>query len=168
MQPALTNTLMALVLDTNIVLDWLVFRDRNTLELQRAVSERGVQLITHRPALEELRRVLGYPQCKLDPSAQHEILQRYQSATTLAELPAGFALDQLLLPAQFPRCRDRDDEHFLALTYHARADALVTKDKMVLRLRKRALRFGVTILNPAQLAAKLEAYHSRLRTTIAR
>jgi putative PIN family toxin of toxin-antitoxin system len=151
-----TTPPLTLVLDTNIVLDWLVFR--SALDLQRAVTERRVQLITHQPALEELRRVLTYPQCKLDPPAQEQVLQLYQSATTLAVLPIGFSIEHLMLPAGFPHCRDGDDEPFLALTYHARADALVTKDNAVLKLRKRALRFGVTILTPAQLAERLEQH----------
>lgn len=144
---------LTLVLDTNVVLDWLVFC--SAPDLQRAVTERRVQIVTHQPALEELRRVLTYPQCKLDPPAQQQVLQLYRSATTLAALPMGFSIEHLMLPAGFPHCRDGDDDPFFALAHHARADALVTKDNAVLKLRKRALRFGVTILTPAQLAERL-------------
>jgi predicted nucleic acid-binding protein len=70
-------------------------------------------------------------------------------------LPEGFAPSNLLLPAGFPRCLDTDDQHFLALAYHARADALLTKDSQLLRLKKRAARFGVTILSPTEFAARL-------------
>lgn len=143
--------MLRLVLDTNIVLDWLVFRDARFAEMARAISERRVEIVTHHPAIDELRRVLAYPQCKLEVSGQQEILERYQSATCLHPMPEGFARDNLLLPAGFPRCSDRDDEHFLALTYHARTDGLVTKDKAILSLRRRARRFGVAILAPVQL-----------------
>ena len=140
---------MNLVLDTNVVLDWLVFRDPSMDLLERAVSEGRWRLITHQPALDELRRVLGYPQFKLTAPEQSAILQSYQSRTVLAILPAT----ESTLPAKFPRCRDADDQPFLALAHHVRADALVTKDKEVLRLRRQALKFGVTILDPAELPA---------------
>ena len=146
---------MRFVLDTNIVLDWLVFRDPGVAGLQRAVAERSVELITHQPALDELRRVLAYPQCMLAPAEQQQISTRYQAEAANAELPEGFSLDNLLLPTDFPRCRDRDDQHFLALAYHAQASALVTKDKVLLRLSKRARKFGVTILSPAELDSHL-------------
>jgi len=121
--------------------------------LQRALSEQQLQLITHQPALDELRRVLAYPQCKLAAAEQLQILQHYQSATAMAPLPDGFGLDNLLLPTGFPKCQDPDDDHFLALAYHARPCSLVTKDKAILRLRKRAQKFGATLLAPSQLPA---------------
>jgi putative PIN family toxin of toxin-antitoxin system len=142
---------LRLVLATNVVLDWLLFRDASVAGMAKAVSEQRVELVTHQPALDELSRVLAYPQCKLDVPGQQELLERYRSAICVHPMPDGFARDNLLLPAGFPRCRDRDDEPFLALTYHARADGLVTRDKAILNLRKRARRFGVAILNPIQL-----------------
>lgn len=145
---------MRLVLDTNAVLDWLVFGDANMAALRLALADGCVRIITHDHAIDELRRVLAYPQCKLQPAAQQEVLQQYQSQTSIAALPEGFAVTNLLLPTGFPSCRDPDDQPFIALAYHARADALVTKDKDILRLRKRVARFGVTILEPVQLAAR--------------
>ena len=148
---------LKLVIDTNVVLDWLVFRDPGVADLQRAVSERRVQLVTHQPALDELRRVLAYPQCKLQLSEQQQRVELYQSATESAELPGGFSLNNLLLPPGFPLCRDPDDQHFLALAYHVRADGLITKDKDLLRMRRRAHKFGVTVLSPLQLQSTLRS-----------
>jgi uncharacterized protein len=140
-----------LVLDTNIVLDCLLFRDPSTCELTAAIEARRVQALIHQYAIDELERVLTYPQCRLVVTAQRQVLNRYLAAATLAPMPHGFSADTLLLPPGFPRCRDRDDEPFLALAYHARADGLVTKDKAVLKLRRKVRRFGVAILAPADL-----------------
>ena len=140
-----------LVLDTNIVLDCLVFRDPATRGLMAAIEARRVQALVHQYALDELERVLAYPQCRLAMTEQRQVLERYLTATTRAPMPDGFSRDTLLLPHGFPRCRDRDDEPFLALAYHARADGLVTKDKAILKLRRKARRFGVAILAPADL-----------------
>ena len=146
---------MRIVLDTNVVLDWLVFADVGTAELQQAVTDGRVEIITHRSAVEELRRVLAYPQCGLGLQEQQVILERYRSLTSSAIVPEGFGRENLQLPSGFPRCRDRDDEHFIALAYHVHADALVSRDHAVLELVKRAGKFGVTILCPVQLAEVL-------------
>lgn len=145
---------LTLVLDTNVVLDWLVFRDAGLACLLDALEQRRVAIVTHAAAIDELRRVLAYPQCKLAASDQAALLRQYRMACLEAPLPEGFSLDNLLLPAGFPSCRDTDDQHFLALAYHAKADGLLTKDKQLLRLKKRAAKFGVTILSPKDFAAK--------------
>jgi putative PIN family toxin of toxin-antitoxin system len=140
-----------LVLDTNIVLDCLVFQDPAMGELIAAIEARRVQPLVHEHTLDELRRVLAYPQCQLAATEQRQVMERYLSAATVAPMPDGFSRGTLLLPPGFPRCRDRDDELFLALAYHARAEGLVTKDKAVLKLRRKARSFGVAILAPADL-----------------
>jgi len=142
---------LKLVLDTNVVLDWLVFQDAGTETLRRGIEEKRIAVITYELALEELRRVLGYPQLKLDAAKQTAVFEAYRATASIVTVPQGYSPEQLLLPAGFPRFRDPDDDHFLALTHHAAADALVSKDKAVLKLRKRARKFGVTILDVRQL-----------------
>jgi putative PIN family toxin of toxin-antitoxin system len=112
-----------LVLDTNIVLDCLVFRDSATRDLTAAIEARRVQVLVHQHALDELESVLGYPQCHLAVTEQRQVLDRYLTLATLTPMPHGFTRDTLLLPPGFPRCRDRDDAPFLALAYHARGRA---------------------------------------------
>lgn len=146
---------ITLVLDTNVVIDWLVFDDPFMNPLRHGVREARVLVHTHAYALNELVRVLAYPQLKLAPARQQEIFARYQAATVICDLPAGFSPTQLMMPGGFPRCRDRDDEPFLALAYHARSAALASRDNAVLGLKTRAQKFGVTILNVPQLIAML-------------
>jgi len=138
-----------LVLDTNIVLDCLVFDDPAMRELTTAIEARRVQALVHESTIDELQRVLAYPQLRLAEAQRQHVLNRYLAASTPAPMPESFSRDTLLLPPGFPRCRDRDDEVFLALAYHARAHALVTWDKAVLKLRRKARKFGVAILTPA-------------------
>lgn len=143
---------MKLILDTNIVLDWLVFRDAGVTGLQPALDRGHIEIVTHAPAVDELRRVLAYAQFKLAIERQREMLAHYSSHSRLVTLPHGLDLDELGLPPGFPACRDSDDQHFLALAYHERADALVSKDAAILELTKRVQRFGVTVLDPRQLS----------------
>lgn len=146
---------MRLVLDTNVILDWLVFKDARMAGLQSAWDQQRLELITHGPALAELTRVLAYPQFKLTDSAQREVLECYEARVRIVSLPDGVTMENLGMPAGFPRCKDGDDDHFIALAYHHRADAVVSKDRAVLDLAKRVRKFGVTILSPQQLTAKL-------------
>jgi predicted nucleic acid-binding protein len=81
------------------------------------------------------------------------VLDRYVELASNVSMPDGFSRADPKLPTDFPRCRDRDDEIFLALAYRAQADALVTKDKVVLKLRRKARKFGVAIIAPGELKA---------------
>lgn len=144
-----------LVLDTNVVLDWLVFNDPFMSPLRNAVASQAVSILTSAPATDELQRVLAYPQLKLDVERQAAVFAQYRAASSTARLPEMFSLSNLLLPPKFPRCRDADDQHFLALAWHGSATMLASRDKAVLKLRKRAARFGVTIVNVQELMAAL-------------
>jgi putative PIN family toxin of toxin-antitoxin system len=144
-----------LVLDTNIVLDWLVFDNAFMNALRDGVRDGHVVVITYQAAIDELQRVLGYTVLELPAAKQVAVLAEYRARSELASMPSGFSTDELLLPPGFPRCRDRDDQHFLALAFHTNADALVSRDKAVLKLAKRAKKFNVTILDVPQMIALL-------------
>ncbi len=143
------------VLDTNVVIDWLVFDHPFMEPLRKAVREGSLIVLTHPPAVDELKRVLAYRQLKLEATRQQAVFDAYVKAVEMSSLPAGATLKQLMLPAGFPRCRDRDDEHFLALAYHQRAEVLVSRDHAVLGLATRAAKFGLTILNVPQAIDQL-------------
>lgn len=159
------STPVRLVLDTNVVIDWLVFDDPFMAPLRDGVPAGRVQVLTHPPAIEELERVLGYKSLKLDAHRQASILQRYRAQTTMAALPESFSLKNLLTPGGFPRCRDRDDQPFLALAFHTKCDALVSRDDAVYGLKGRASKFGVTIWNVREMITALSAHAAKLATT---
>jgi putative PIN family toxin of toxin-antitoxin system len=133
------------------VIDWLVFDDPYLAPLRERILARDIVVLTNSLALSELTRVLGYEILKLDPARQCEVLTKYMVQTTAASMPDGFAPASLIFPQRFPNCRDSDDDAFLALAFHARATALVTRDKALLKLKKRALKFGVTILTVQEM-----------------
>jgi uncharacterized protein len=144
-----------LVLDTNVVIDWLVFDDPFLAAFRQQVLRREVVVITHDPAIVELRRVLGYKELKLDTARQASVLARYEAQTTTWKDEAR------TLPGNFPRCRDPDDNHFLELAWRARADALVSRDNAVLKLARRARKHGFQIFDVPQMAEAAEALGSR-------
>jgi putative PIN family toxin of toxin-antitoxin system len=137
-----------LVLDTNVVIDWLVFDDAYLASFREQVRARNVEVITHGPALEELRRVLGYPGLRLSTERQAAVLGQYHAQVSFFEAAVE-------LPDGFPRCRDADDDPFIQLAWRARADALVSRDKAVLKLAKRARKFGFQIYDVPKMVAAL-------------
>ena len=139
---------MKLVLDTNVVIDWLVFDDAYLASFREQVRARSVQVITHAPAVEELRRVLGYPELKLSTARQTAVLEQYAALVSFFE-------STVELPDGFPRCRDPDDDPFIRLAWQAGADALVSRDKAVLKLAKRARKFGFQIYDVPKMVAAL-------------
>ena len=147
------------VLDTNVVIDWLMFNDPYMTPLRECVNDGRLIVLTHQPAIDELKRVLAYQQLKLDAARQDEIFARYLSLTQEVLLPEGASLKNLMMPGGFPRCRDRDDEHFIALAYHQKADALVSRDNAVIGMKSRVVPFGMTIMNVQQAIGSLEAAH---------
>lgn len=161
------------VLDTNIVLDLWVFADPHVQALREVMglqSLPGVTITTpqvasgvvfteaYSPPLaappiglctpiwlatrvmrDELARVLTYPhlvrrQSLTDESAQ-AVLAAYDAAVTWCE-PAP--------KARFV-CTDTDDQKFIDLAAAHRA-TLISKDKAVLRLKKRLAQLGVPVL----------------------
>ena len=59
-----------LVLDTNVVLDWVAFDDARVRPIVGAIECGTWRAATSDDCLKELRRALGYAQVKLTPAAQ--------------------------------------------------------------------------------------------------
>ncbi len=136
-------TARRIVLDTNIWLDWLVFRDSSVFHLQNAVSDGHAEVLIDAACEAELERVLGYPLGRhtLDAAAQAACLAECRRIARRIDAPAPEAER-----AQLPKCRDPDDQKFLDLALAVRADCLVTKDHALLELARRTTPFR--ILNP--------------------
>jgi putative PIN family toxin of toxin-antitoxin system len=137
-----------IVLDTNVVLDWLHFEDPSLRELAASIDSQRVTVLANELTLDEWKRVLAYTTLEVNAARRMELIARYRSLTREFEMPPDYSRDNLLLPAGFPRCKDQDDQHFLALAFHARAHALVTKDKALLKLRSKVRRFELQVVHP--------------------
>ena len=137
--------MLRLVLDTNVVLDLFHWANADAVPLMAALENGQVECLADARTLDELQRVMTYPQLKLTPEMAVDRYHRYASRIQL--VPCGEA-------PKLPRCQDRDDQKFLELAARAAADLLVTKDKALLRLRGRTT-LGFQILKPAAAAALL-------------
>ena len=140
-----------MVLDTNVVLDLILFADCRVSALADAVAGGQVKLVTRADCLEELRRVLCYPVFALSPADQDTLLNRYQSMAG-DSVPDVRALESFHL-----RCRDADDQKFLELAWISGA-SLLTRDKALLVLRRRFKALGGdTICEPESLLVPVPA-----------
>ena len=123
------------VFDTNVALALIVFRDPGLDGLARRWRANGLEALADPATLAEFDRVLGYPELKLAETDALAARRDYRSRCTVHAEPAPGD------PA-LPRCTDPDDQVFLRLAQHAGADWLLTRDKALLKLKKR-VRFRI-------------------------
>ena len=127
-----------IVLDTNVVLDLLVFDDPATPALQQALDEGALRWIATPVMREELARVLLYP---------HLVARLDYYRLSADDVLAAFdrQVQRVDVAPKAPMvCRDPDDQKFIDLAVAHRAQ-LLSKDHAVLKLKKRLLLQGVPV-----------------------
>lgn len=127
------------VLDTNVALDWLVFRDAGAQQLGLALDRGDLCWLATRAMRAELAHMLA-----------HASLARWAPDSERA-LASFDALAEMTAAPERPgplRCRDPDDQMFIDLALAASAGWLLTRDKALLRLARRAAALGVEVTTP--------------------
>ena len=142
-------TSQRLVLDTNIWLDWLVFRDASVLFLQKEVAEGRAEIFINADCEAELERVLAYPlgRHSIDAAAQAACLAEARRIARRIDTAASEADRK-----QLPLCRDPDDQKLLELALASCAQFLVTKDHALLELARRVQPFR--IVTPSKFSTR--------------
>jgi uncharacterized protein len=127
------------VIDTNVVLDWLVFGNAEATELAGFVTSGRLRWLTTPAMRTELERVLT-----------RDTLLRWQPQTARVLN----MWDEWSLPVPVPvcapdfHCTDPDDQKFIDLAIGTRSSWLFTRDRSLLRLASKARRLGVEVLTP--------------------
>jgi uncharacterized protein len=126
------------VLDTNAVLDWLVFADVHALRLGAAIANGDVCWLATSRMRDELTRVLAYPNlARWAPDAQGVLATFDRCAQVRSEPPfCGWP------------CADKDDQVFIDLAVAGKARWLVTHDRALLALARRVRGGGLVIIKP--------------------
>lgn len=142
----------ACVLDSNAVLDWLVFADPHGLRLGQAVMQGRLRWLLCPPMHDELMDVLA----RLDrlPALQRWASQRRHAEQMVATWATPVAAPPALPPALQMRCSDADDQIFLDLALAHRTPWLVSRDRALLRLARRLHPWGVAVVTPQHWAAR--------------
>lgn len=129
------------VLDTNVVLGWLLFGDSRCRTLVDSLQTGRVRWLASQPLLDELRHVLergiaGWP---------------FDGASLLAECERWVCCSEPVVEARTVsgmRCTDVDDQKFIDFALASGAVALLTHDCAVLKLSHRAAQLGLWIGPP--------------------
>ena len=124
------------VLDTNIVLDVLVFNDAASALLKTALEARELDWLATQPMRDELARVLAYaqivPRLKFYELTAEDVLAAFDQHAQITAVPAKASVT----------CSDADDQKFIDLAVAHQA-LLLSKDQHVLSMQKRLLAQGI-------------------------
>ena len=145
-----------LVLDTNVVLDWLVFRNHVAAPLEGALTSGRFRWLCTRAMRDEFARVIGRETLAHRVADADALLSTFDARAVRHDTPAPLG------PAERLHCTDPDDQMFIDLAIARRVHALLTRDRAVLRLAARGRRLGVLIVTPERW---LDATGSLVRDT---
>jgi putative PIN family toxin of toxin-antitoxin system len=132
------------VIDTNVLLALSIFTDPLVAPLRAALAQGALLPVRSAATDAEWREVLARPALfAVPPERQAALIADWEAAALLVEVTATVPF----------RCRDPLDQKFLELAVAARARWLVTRDKALLKLRRKAARIGLAIVTPEAFAA---------------
>jgi uncharacterized protein len=133
------------VLDTNVALDWLVFRNPGVADLAAAIEANELRWLISPPMRTELGHMLTHASlARWSPDAD-AALATFDRLTIVCQPAATSRL----------RCTDRDDQIFIDLALAQGAEWLVTHDRALLKLARRARPLGLNVLTPVSWGQQL-------------
>ncbi len=129
------------VLDTTVVLDWLVFRNVGVRSLVAAIAGGCVQWLGCPEMRTELAQVLAHARLAGPEFDAQRVLASFDRHCTMRERPRT-------LPPLRPRCRDASDQMFIDLALAEKARWLLTRDRDLLELARKVAPLGMLIELP--------------------
>lgn len=130
------------VLDTQVLLDWVLFDDPRVRPWTHAIQDRLVRWIYTAAMHDEALRVVRYP----------TLARRHDPEVSAQRLTACFSRwgERCAQPAAqlWLVCSDPDDQVFLDLALAQQASHLLSRDREVLQLARRARAFGLLVATP--------------------
>lgn len=142
------HALPGVVLDTNAVLDWLVFRDPGMRIWAQAIEQARLQWLACASMRDELQRTLAYAQLVRWQPDPAQVLATFDRWSCACSPPPGTLLPGL-------QCTDPDDQVFVDLGLAEGARWLVTHDRALLRMARATRRRGLLVLRPTAGSAVL-------------
>ena len=138
-----------IVLDTNVALDWLLFRDPSCARLGQQLESGQIRWIVSFSMRSELAHVLASYPFDGRPVELCALWSDWDRLAVQTEPVPLFGAAQRL------RCTDPDDQIFIDLALAHGARWLLSRDRAVLKLARRAAAFNLAILTPAAWARQV-------------
>lgn len=138
------HTAATAVIDTNVVLDGLVFGNPEVAPLMQAIGEGRLRWLATPWMREELACVVARGLGPRWPVEWAPLAVQWDRLVTPVDPPPEPALAGRL------RCSDPLDQPFIDLAIAARVQWLLTRDRAVLKLARRAAAHGVNISPPGR------------------
>jgi predicted nucleic acid-binding protein len=140
-----TDTPQPAVLDTNVVLDWLLFGHPDGAAIAAAVTAGELRWIATSAMRDEFAHVLARGTlARWQPDAV-ALQARWAAHCDVVPAPVG--------PLDRPRCTDPDDQKFIDLAASRTGCLLLSRDRAVLKLARKLSALGVTLTTPTAWAA---------------
>ncbi len=134
-----------MVLDTNAVLDATVFGDTGMQRLAGAITAGSLRWLASFSMRLELQQVLHgrrlSARLEATPALRGEVLAWFDRWACLQDEPHPTLVPRL-------RCSDADDQPFIDLALQAGATYLISQDRAVLKLARKARMLGLLVLRP--------------------
>ena len=130
-----------LVLDTNVVLDWLVFRNPACAPLIAALEGGRARWVSTAAMRDELMHVLGRGTLAAWQPDLESIAAAHRHWAQMIDADGRPTRAGL-------RCTDPDDQKFIDLAAQVGNACLLSRDRAVLKLARRAREAGFAILTP--------------------
>jgi predicted nucleic acid-binding protein len=131
------------VLDTNVVLDLLLFRNPQCVALQSTLGTSGIRWVATAAMRDELAHVLARGNLGGWAPDLPWIWSQWDRHCVACLQPERVGVDRGL------RCTDPDDQKFIDLALACQARWLVSRDRAVLELASRLRERGVQVVTPA-------------------
>lgn len=139
---ALDDSPTTAILDTNVVLDWLVFGNPESVVVGRAIEAGQLRWIATRAMRDELAHVLARGHLAAwnpDLTSLWSCWERCCEELAAPPRPVGHTA---------LRCSDPDDQKFVDLAIAVQSVWLLSRDRAVLRLTRRLQAHGVLTARP--------------------
>ncbi len=135
------------VLDTNVLLDWLVFRDPRVAPLAAAIDAGALCWLATAAMRREFAQMLGHGCLARWLPLPDQALAVFDLRSVACAEPAPSRL----------RCTDADDQVFIDLALERRCAWLITHDRALLKLAARARQHKLRVLTPQAWAPAFAA-----------
>ena len=143
------NNSIPVILDTNILLDLIIFKDISVEKLQVLFEKNKIYFLFSYETVNEFNRVINYEKFKFSETQKNKFIEGLNYLIGKTDV---FDLNSNELPIIV---RDPDDHKFIELAYHTKTQYLLTKDNDLLKIKKKLIDYGILALKPEKFYKKI-------------